>query len=96
MSGNMCLFAASVVLYDAYAANLVVSLTCLKSHVDRSLPKEDEGNICHQFHLSWLTQKLEQDCHNELRMGKEAFARLVCILRDSRRLKDTCFSTIEE
>jgi len=29
-------------------------------------------------------------------MGKEAFARFVCILRDSGRLKDTCFSTVEE
>ena len=29
-------------------------------------------------------------------MGKDAFARLVCILRDSGRLRDTCFSTVEE
>ena len=29
-------------------------------------------------------------------MGKDAFARLVCILCDSGRLRDTCFSTVEE
>jgi len=61
----------SVVLYGAYAATLVASLTCLKSHVDRPLPKDGEENIHRQFHLSRLTQKEEQDCRNELRMGKK-------------------------
>ena len=65
--------AASVVVYGACAASLVASLTCLKSHVDRPLSKNGEGDIRRQFHLSRLTQKGEQDCRNELRMGKDAF-----------------------
>jgi len=85
-----------IVVYGACAASLVASLACLKSHIDRPLPKIGEGDICHQFHLSKLTQKQKQDYHNEHYMGKEVFARLVCILRDSRRLRDTYFSTVEE
>ena len=41
-----------------------------------------------------LTQKEEQDRCNHL--GKEAFARLVCILCYSGRLRDTCFTIIKE
>jgi len=77
-------------------ASLVASLTCLKSHIDGPLSKNGEGHIRRQFHLSRLTQKGEQDCRNELRMGKDAFVRLVCILHDSGRLRDTCFRTVEE
>jgi len=88
--------AASIAVYGACAVSLVASLACLKSHVDRPLSKNGEGDIHRQFHLSRLTKKEEQDCHNELCMGKDAFARLVCILRDSGRLRDTCFGTVEE
>ena len=77
-------------------ASLIASLACLQSYDDRPLSKNGEGDNRHQFHLSRLTQKMDQDCRNELRMGKDAFARLVCILYDFGRLRDTCFSTVEE
>ena len=37
-----------------------------------------------------------RDCRSQLRMGREAFSRLVYLLRDTSRLKDTWYTSVEE
>ena len=43
-----------------------------------------------------LTLIDNEDCHNQLRMGNDAFARLVNILRGISHLKNSAHSNVEE
>ena len=43
-----------------------------------------------------LTLTDNEDCHNQLRMGNDAFVRLVNIIRGTGRLKNNAHSNVEE
>ncbi|KAL3846083.1 hypothetical protein ACJIZ3_003486 [Penstemon smallii] len=74
--------ATCVVTYAAYAAFLC------------SLIRESDYER-HSI-ITRLTKKKEEDCREQLRMGKNAFANLVYILKGRGLLRDTARSSVEE
>ncbi|KAL5545272.1 hypothetical protein UlMin_009056 [Ulmus minor] len=79
-------------MFASYAASVVVA-----SHLNR-VHKSISGNKDYERHalMNRLILMNDRDCRDQLRMGREAFARLVKLLRDTGRLYDSVFSNVEE
>ena len=79
-------------MFASYAASVVVA-----SHLNR-VHKSISSNKDYERHalMNRLILMNDRDCRDQLRMGREAFARLVKLLRDTGRLYDSVFSNVEE
>ncbi|KAL9663708.1 hypothetical protein QQ045_019099 [Rhodiola kirilowii] len=80
------------VIYSAHVTSLVSLL--FRFNVGQFVSKD--GDYQRQILMGRLTMMEDEDCRNQLRMGKDAFCRLVHILRETGRLKDNCRSSVEE
>ncbi|KAL3838799.1 hypothetical protein ACJIZ3_023390 [Penstemon smallii] len=85
--------ATCVVTYAAYAAFLCSLIRGSNYENDSSLEESDYER--HSI-ITRLTKKKEEDCREQLRMGKNAFANLVYILKGRGLLRDTARSSVEE
>ena len=65
-------------MYTAYAT-ILVSVYHRSNNLERSISNEGDYEL-HAL-MERLTLMDNEDCYNQLRMGKDAFARLVNILR---------------
>ena len=65
-------------MYAAYAA-ILVSIYHRSNYLERSI--SNEGDYERHALMERLTLMDNEDCYNQLHMGKDAFARLVNILR---------------
>ena len=80
-------------MYAAYAA-ILVSVHHHSNYLERSIP--NEGDYERHALMERLTLMDNGDCYNQLRMGKDAFARLVNILRGTSRIRNSAHSNVEE
>ncbi|WJZ90869.1 hypothetical protein VitviT2T_009985 [Vitis vinifera] len=80
-------------MYAAYAA-ILVSVYHRSNYLERSI--SNEGDYERHALMERLTLMDNEDCYNQLRMGKDAFARLVNILRGTGRLRNSAHSNVEE
>ncbi|RVW93204.1 putative nuclease HARBI1 [Vitis vinifera] len=80
-------------MYAAYAA-ILVSVYHRSNYLERSI--SNEGDYERHALMERLTLMDNEDCYNQLRMGKDAFARLVTILRGTGRLRNNAHSNVEE
>ncbi|RVW75767.1 putative nuclease HARBI1 [Vitis vinifera] len=85
--------ATCVAMYAAYAAILVSVYHC-SNYLERSI--SNEGDYERHALMERLTLMDNEDFYNQLRMGKDAFARLVNILRGTGRLRNNAHSNVEE
>ncbi|XP_059593678.1 uncharacterized protein LOC104879861 [Vitis vinifera] len=85
--------ATCVAMYAAYAA-ILVSVYHRSNYLERSI--SNEGDYERHALMERLTLMDNEDCYNQLRMGKDAFARLVNILRGTGRLRNSAHSNVEE
>ncbi|KAF8410217.1 hypothetical protein HHK36_002740 [Tetracentron sinense] len=85
--------AAMAAAYAAYAACIAV-VHHHQYYLDK-LPSTN-GETTRNDIMRRLVDERETDCRNQLRMGKDAFARLVYILRGTNRLHDNVRSSVEE
>ncbi|RVW36534.1 putative nuclease HARBI1 [Vitis vinifera] len=85
--------ATCVAMYAAYAA-ILVSVYHRSNYLERSI--SNEGDYERHALMERLTLMDNEDCYNQLRMGKDAFARLVTILRGTGRLRNNAHSNVEE
>ncbi|KAL3831079.1 hypothetical protein ACJIZ3_019881 [Penstemon smallii] len=85
--------ATCVVTYAAYAAFLCSLIRGSNYENDSSLEESDYER--HSI-ITRLTKKKEEGCREQLRMGKNAFANLVYILKGRGLLRDTARSSVEE
>ncbi|RVW29001.1 putative nuclease HARBI1 [Vitis vinifera] len=85
--------ATCVAMYAAYAA-ILVPVYHRSNYLERSI--SNEGNYERHALMERLTLMDNEDCYNQLRMGKDAFARLVNILRGTGRLRNSAHSNVEE
>ncbi|KAF8388155.1 hypothetical protein HHK36_026821 [Tetracentron sinense] len=83
--------AAMAAAYAAYAACIAV-VHHHQYYLDK-LPSTN-GETTRNDIMRRLVDERETDCRNQLRMGKEAFARLVYILRGTNRLHDNVHDTL--
>eukprot|EP00261_Vitis_vinifera_P034180 XP_019075423.1 PREDICTED: uncharacterized protein LOC109122609 [Vitis vinifera] len=77
--------ATCVAMYATYAA-ILVSVYHRSNYLERSI--SNEGDYERHALMERLTLMDNEDCYNQLRMGKDAFARLVNILRGTSRLRN--------
>ena len=80
-------------MYVAYAAILVL-VYHRSNYLERSI--SNEGDYERHALMERLTLMDNEDCYNQLRMGKDAFTRLVNILRGIGRLRNSAHSNVEE
>ena len=80
-------------MYAAYAA-ILVSVYHRSNYLEKSI--SNEGDYERHALMERLTLMDNEDCYNQLRMGKDAFARLVNILRGTGRLRNSAHSNAEE
>ncbi|WJZ83322.1 hypothetical protein VitviT2T_003014 [Vitis vinifera] len=80
--------ATCVAMYAAYAA-ILVSVYHRSNYLERSI--SNEGDYERHALMERLTLMDNEDCYNQLRMGKDAFARLVTILRGTEIKDNTKF-----
>ncbi|KAL3820326.1 hypothetical protein ACJIZ3_006231 [Penstemon smallii] len=85
--------ATCVVTYAAYATFLSSLIRSSNYENDSSLEESDYER--HSI-VTRLTKNKEEDCREQLRMGKNAFANLVYILKGRGLLRDTAHSSVEE
>ncbi|WKA10349.1 hypothetical protein VitviT2T_027923 [Vitis vinifera] len=85
--------ATCVSMYAAYAA-ILVSVYHHSNYLERSI--SNEGDYERHALMERLTLMDNEDCYNQLRMGKDAFARLVNILRGIGRLRNSAHSNVKE
>ena len=80
-------------MYATYAT-ILVSVYYHSNYLERSISNEGD----YEWHalMERLTLTDNEDCHNQLRMGNDAFARLVNILRGISHLKNSAHSNVEE
>ncbi|KAJ9707682.1 hypothetical protein PVL29_002637 [Vitis rotundifolia] len=80
-------------MYVAYTAILVL-VYHHSNYLDRSI--SNEGDYERHALMERLTLMDNEYCHKQLRMGKDAFARLVNILRGIGHLRNSAHSNVEE
>ena len=80
-------------MYAAYAA-ILVSVYHRSNYLERSI--SNEGDYERHALMERLTLMDNEDCYNQLRMGNDAFVRLVNIIRGTGRLKNNAHSNVEE
>ncbi|KAL6313987.1 hypothetical protein AAG906_011719 [Vitis piasezkii] len=85
--------ATCVAMYAAYTA-ILVSVYHRSNYLERSI--SNEGDYERHALMERLTLMDNEDCYNQLRMGKDAFARLVNILRGTGHLRNSAHSNVEE
>ncbi|KAF8365149.1 hypothetical protein HHK36_032837 [Tetracentron sinense] len=85
--------AAMVAAYATY-----VTCIAVVHHHQNYLDKlsSTNGETTRNDIMRWLVDERETDCRNQIRMGKDAFVRLVYILRRTNRLHDDVRSSVEE
>ncbi|KAF8389141.1 hypothetical protein HHK36_025834 [Tetracentron sinense] len=85
--------AAMAAAYAAYAACIAV----VHHHQNylNKLPSTN-GETTRNDIMGWLVDERETDCRNQLQMGKDAFAKLVYLLRGTNRLHDNVRNSVEE
>ncbi|XP_012841169.1 PREDICTED: uncharacterized protein LOC105961482 isoform X2 [Erythranthe guttata] len=85
--------ATCIVVYAAHVAFLCSLIRGPTFENDSGLEELDYGR--HSI-VKRLTKMKEENCRNQLRMGKNAFANLVYILKGRGLLRDTARSRVEE
>ena len=80
-------------MYATYMT-ILVSVYHRSNYLERSI--SNEGDYEQHALMERLTLMDNEDCYNQLRMGKDAFARLVTILRGTGRLRNNAHSNVEE
>ncbi|KAJ9703078.1 hypothetical protein PVL29_004729 [Vitis rotundifolia] len=80
-------------MYVAYVT-ILVSVYHRSNYLERSI--SNEGDYERHALMEKLTLMDNEDCYNQLCMGKNAFARLVNILRGTGRLRNSAHSNAEE